>query len=71
LRKASLLLLGEDDAPVHDHVELTPTSRRDPGLGVECLGDLGRETRGPLVVAASGRAEEDLDDHGRTLVRWS
>jgi len=58
------LALREDDRSVGDDVELTLAA-------LECLGleavlpQLGRETRGPSVVAASDGAVEDLDAHRR------
>ena len=56
-------MLGEHALAVCDHVELAFAAR--DRLGVEALGDqLGRETRGPFVVARSGGAVEDLDAHG-------
>ncbi len=65
LGKAALGLFGEEQAPVDEDVELAlgagSRSRADPGA----LLDLGRETRGPRVVPASGRAVEDLDRHER------
>jgi hypothetical protein len=55
-------VLRVDDLPVGEDVELALTAR--DGLGVETLpGELGRETRGPCVVAASGGAVVDLDVH--------
>ena len=52
--------------PVRQHVELRPRTRRRDGVDVEHLRDLGRETRGPCVVPASGGAVQDLDAHGTT-----
>ena len=62
LRVVSHLLLGEDKASVCDDVELALLAfDRD---GVVPVGlQLGRETRGPLVVARSDRAVENLDLH--------
>jgi len=61
LGKAALGLLGEDHLPVCDDVELGLVAgchrRTDSRLRL----DLDRETRGPCVVAVSGRAVEDLD----------
>jgi hypothetical protein len=62
LGKAAALLLGEDELAVADDVELAL------GAGDVLSRDavrvqLGRETRGPLVVAGSGRAVVDLDRH--------
>ena len=64
LGEAANILLRPDQVAVGEHVELAPTARRDGG---RCVGpgvDLGRETRGACVVAASGGAEQDLDLHG-------
>lgn len=57
---SSLTLLREDELPVDDHVELALLALRHLG-GVPGTGDLGHETRGPLVVPASDGAVEDLD----------
>jgi hypothetical protein len=57
-------VLGEDAAAVDEDVELAATSGRDLRLDLECIGELGRETRGPFVVPASGGAVEDLDHCG-------
>ena len=58
LGKAADLLLREDDCVVDDHVELA--LRPFDGLGgVSAAVELGRETRGPAVVAASDGAVED------------
>jgi hypothetical protein len=55
-------VLRIDEPPVGQDVELTLAAR--DRQGVETLSaQLGRETRGPLVVAASGRAVVDLDAH--------
>ena len=63
LRVASHLLLGEDEAPVRNDVELallTPDRNGVVPVGLQ----LDRETRGPFVVARSDGAVEDLDLHG-------
>jgi len=55
-------LLREDESSVCEDVEL----RALPGLrrGIDPLrAKLGRDTRGPLVVAASDGAIADLDGH--------
>jgi hypothetical protein len=72
LWEASGVVLGEDDLAVTDHVELTLFSRNVFRSNPFRL-QLGRETRGPLVVAVSGRAVVDLDRHAaqRTGARWS
>jgi hypothetical protein len=63
------LLLREDRLAIRDHVELTLPACHDLG-GVAGAGQFGRETRGPFVIAASDRAEEDAHvGHGRTLAR--
>jgi hypothetical protein len=63
-----LLLLREDELPVREHVELAARASLDLGL-VRGLGvQLGRETRGPFVVAVSDRAVEDpYLRHGENL----
>ena len=64
LREPPLVLLREDDAAVGDDVELAVLALLV--LGFEAgLPQLGRETRGPSVVAASDGAVEDLDAHLR------
>ena len=71
LREAALLPLREHDLAVGEDVELPASTSGDPGGDAEFPIELGRETRGPCVVAASGGAVEDLDGHAWTLVRWS
>jgi hypothetical protein len=56
------LLLRKHDTTVGDDVELTLVPGGCPGSDPG-LFDRGRETRGPAVVAASGRAVQDLDGH--------
>ena len=66
LGEAADLLLGEDELAVAQHVELAFTAG-DVLRGDACGVQLGRETRGPLVVARSGGAVVDLDRHAATL----
>ncbi len=66
--EAARFLLREDQIAVREDVELTLRSRRRLRLDSGLLGDRGRETRGPAVVAASGGAVEDSDRHARRLV---
>ncbi len=68
LREAPLALFGEDEAPVRDDVVLAPLAL-DGGCLVPCVGQRGRETRGPNVVAVSDGAVEDLDPHDGHLIR--
>ncbi len=63
LREAAFLLLREDQVPVGDDVELTLRARDGLGLVSGALVQLGRETRGPAVIAVSDGAVEDLDPH--------
>jgi hypothetical protein len=64
--EATLGVLGEDELAVPEDVELPLAAREIPG--VESVGvQLGRETRGPLVIARSGGAVVDLDRHGESL----
>ncbi len=63
LWEAALLLLGEDQLPVGDDVELALLSRHGLGVVSGALLQLGRETRGPAVIAVSDGAVEDLDLH--------
>ena len=66
LREPPLVLLGEDQPLVRQDVELAvlPLGRVRVEAG---LLQLGRETRGPPVVAASDGAIEDLDAHRRIV----
>jgi len=59
LRETSLLLLREDELPPGEHVELALPAGLDLGLVLGLGVQLGRETRGPFVVAVSDRAVED------------
>jgi hypothetical protein len=63
LGEAAFLLLREDQVPVGDDVELTLFARDGLGLVSGALVQLGRETRGPAVIAVSDGAVEDLDLH--------
>ena len=63
LREAPLLLLGEEQLAVPEHVELTLPAGFGRGLVLRLRVQLGRETRGPFVVAVSDRAV--LDQHLR------
>jgi hypothetical protein len=62
-------VLGEDERAVAHDVELTVRAGADRGLESFSL-QLGRETRGPAVVAASDRAIEDLDAHREERIHW-
>jgi hypothetical protein len=61
-RPAALRLLREDELSVGDDVELRLLSLADRGVD-SAVVQLGRETRGPFVIAASDRAVQDLHDH--------
>ena len=61
LREPALLLLGEDELPVSEHVVLALGALFDLGLVLGFVVQLGRETRGPCVVAVSDGAVLDLD----------
>ena len=68
LGEAPLLLLREDDGAVCEHVELALAALFDLGLVLRLGVQLGRETRGPRVVAVSDRAVLDQDArHGENL----
>ncbi len=69
LGEATLVVLREDDLAVGDDVELPSSAGRDLGAHVERVRELGRETRGPRVIPASGGAVEDLDVHERHVTR--
>lgn len=60
------LLLREDELAVGEDVVLALLALDDRGVE-PILAQVGRETRGPDVVAASGGAVEDLDGHVRSL----
>ena len=66
LGEAPDFLLGEDELAVAQHVEL-PFATRDVARLDPVRVQLGRETRGPLVIARSGGAVVDLDRHARSL----
>jgi len=55
-------LLREDELALGDHVVLGLLALAS-GRVESVLPQLGRETRGPFVVAASDRAVKDLDRH--------
>jgi hypothetical protein len=63
LREAPFRLLGEEEAIVAQHVELAAPARDRLGFDGDLLANRGRETRGPRVVAVSGRAVEDPNRH--------
>ena len=64
LGEAVELVLREDELAVRDHVELRLAAGNRLG-GETRVDQLGRETRGPFVVARSGGAVVDLDRHPR------
>src|SRR6478735_6553521 len=66
--EASDLLLREDRLAVGDDVVLALRALTC-GRVVALLRQLGRETRGPFVVAASDGAVEDLDRHRTDRIR--
>jgi hypothetical protein len=66
LGKAAALLLREDELVPADDVELALRAR-NRGRVDPSSRQLGRETRGPLVVAPSGGAVVDLDRHGESV----
>jgi hypothetical protein len=73
LREAALALLREDDLSVTEHVELALRALLDLGLVLSRGVQLGRETRGPRVVAVSDGAVLDQDaGHGDNLpIDWN
>jgi hypothetical protein len=54
-------LLGEDQLAVGNDVELALLAGDRLGLVRRLLVELGRETRGPVVIAVSDRAVENVD----------
>jgi hypothetical protein len=63
LGKSSFSLLREQEAAVGEHVELAFGALDRASVVFRPLLDLGRETRGPSVVACSDGAVVDLDGH--------
>jgi ribosomal protein S18 acetylase RimI-like enzyme len=66
LGEAAELLLREDELAVSEDVELALLAWRCRGA-VPGGTQLGRETRGPCVVARSGGAVEDLSGHRESV----
>jgi hypothetical protein len=71
LGEAVLLLLAEDQRAVGEHVELALRPLEDLGLVGRRLIELGRETRGPAVIAVSDRAVVDLDARHQIVLNCS
>ena len=68
LREAPRFLLREDDLSVAEHVELALPAGLELGLVLGLGVQLGRETRGPFVVAVSDGAIKDANPrHERNL----
>jgi hypothetical protein len=68
LGKAAFALLREEHRAVEHDVELRAVSFGDLRIVLRARVDLGRETRGPPVVARSDGAVEDADvRHARSL----
>ena len=68
VREPTLLLLREDERTVGEHIELGLLALLDLGLVLGLGVQLGRETRGPRVVAVSDGAVLDQDArHGANL----
>jgi len=68
LGEAALRLLREDDLSVQKHVVLALGALLGDGLVLRFGVQLGRETRGPGVIAVSDRAVENADPrHGDKL----
>jgi hypothetical protein len=68
LGKAAFALLREEHCAVEDHVELRALSFCDLRFVPRARVDLGRETRGPAIVARSDGAVQDADvRHARSL----
>jgi hypothetical protein len=63
LGESALPLLREEQAVVGEHVELALRALDGRRLDPRPIRDLGRETRGPPVVAVSDGAIVDLDLH--------
>jgi hypothetical protein len=69
--EAVLAFLAEDHAAVGEHVELALRPLEDRGLMRRLLIELGRETRGPAVIAVSDRAVVDLDARHQIVLNCS
>jgi hypothetical protein len=68
LREPALMLLREDELAVRQHVVLALGALLDLGFVLSLRVQLGRETRGPGVVAVSDGAVLDEDArHGQNL----
>jgi hypothetical protein len=68
LGESAFLLLGEDQLAVSDYVVLALSALFDFGFVFRLGVQLGRETRGPCVVAISDGAVLDQDvRHGENL----
>jgi hypothetical protein len=68
LRETTLLLLREDQLTVRQHVVLALGALFDLGLVLGLVVQLGRETRGPCVVAVSdGAVLDPYLGHGENL----
>jgi hypothetical protein len=63
LGEATLALLRKNQVPLHEHVELAGLAFGCFGLVLRPVVYLGRETRGPAVIAVSDGAVVDLDLH--------
>src|SRR5207253_5760858 len=68
VRPTSLCLLREDELAVRHYVVLALGALAGGRLE-SFLTQLGRETRGPFVIAASDGAVEDLDGHAKIVRR--
>ncbi len=70
LGETARFLLREEDLAIDDDVELTLASGLVLGFVLRLLVQLGRETRGPVVVAISDRAVLDQNvRHGEKPTR--
>ena len=71
LREAPGFLLREDHLSVAEHVELALPAGLELGLVLGLGVQLGRETRGPFVVAVSDGAVEDADSRHQIVLNCS
>jgi hypothetical protein len=69
--ESMLALLAEDQPPVGHDVELALRALEDLGVVRRSLVELGRETRGPAVVAVSDGAVVDLDSRHQIVLNCS
>jgi hypothetical protein len=71
LGEAPGMHLGKDGRAVDENLELAGRAGLDLGFVLRLGVQLGRETRGPFVVAVSDGAEEDADSRHQMVLNCS